>query len=57
MGGAFLSHFAPAGAWAHIDMAGKAVGMTNASYLDAKLASGFRVRLLTRWLMDRAAAR
>jgi leucyl aminopeptidase len=54
--GAFLSHFVGDGStkWAHMDIAGVGWNMKGASYLDEKLASGFGVRLLTRWILDEA---
>ena len=51
--GCFLSNFVGEGTrWAHLDIAGVAWNMKGASYIDEKLASGFGVRLLTRWILD-----
>jgi leucyl aminopeptidase len=50
--GAFLSKFVGTTPWAHLDIAGVAWNMKGASYLNDKLASGFGVRLLTRWILN-----
>ena len=51
--GCFLSNFVGEDTrWAHLDIAGVAWNMKGASYIDEKLASGFGVRLLTRWILD-----
>ena len=52
--GAFLSNFVGDTKWAHMDIAGVAWKMKGASYLSDKLASGFGVRLLTRWILNEA---
>ena len=50
--GAFLSNFVGDTEWAHLDIAGVAWGMKGASYINDKVASGFGVRLLTKWILD-----
>jgi len=52
VGGAFLEKFVGKTPWAHLDIAGTAWGVKNISYLDPKHATGYGVRLLTRWVMD-----
>jgi leucyl aminopeptidase len=51
---AFLKEFTGDTPWAHIDIAGTAWGAKNLPWLDKKYASGWGVRLLCRWLLDRA---
>lgn len=51
---AFLKQFVGETPWAHLDIAGTAWGAKNIAYLDTKHASGYGVRLLTKWIMDRA---
>lgn len=53
---AFLKQFVGKTPWAHIDIAGVAYDVKNRSYLDSKYATGFGVRLFTRWLLEQAAA-
>lgn len=53
---AFIKQFIGETPWAHLDIAGTAWGAKNISYLDTKHASGYGVRLLTRWILDRALA-
>ena len=48
---AFLKNFVGDTPWAHIDIAGAAYGVKNRAYLDSKYATGFGVRLFTRWLL------
>ena len=43
----FLKHFVACPAWAHVDMAGMALGDKDNPYIPDKGASGFGVRLLT----------
>ncbi|MCM8541070.1 MAG: leucyl aminopeptidase [Lentisphaeraceae bacterium] len=51
--GCFLSNFVGKDTrWAHLDIAGVAWNMKGASYIDEKLASGFGVRLLTKWILN-----
>ena len=51
--GCFLSNFVGEDTrWAHLDIAGVAWNMKGASYINEKLASGFGVRLLTRWILN-----
>lgn len=56
VGGAFLERFTGDVPWAHLDIAGTAWGAKNIPYLDPKHASGYGVRLLTRWVLDQAGA-
>lgn len=51
-GACFLKHFTAGTPWAHIDIAGTAWGGKHISYWDPKHATGFGVRLLTRWVLD-----
>ena len=51
---AFLKQFVGDTPWVHLDIAGTAYGLKNVSYLKSKYASGFGVRLFTRWLMELA---
>ena len=51
IGGAFLKHFADGYAWAHIDIGGASDYQKGSAYLP-KSASGYGVRLLTRFLCD-----
>lgn len=48
---AFIKHFAGNTPWAHIDIAGTAWGGKHIPYLDPKHATGYGVRLLTRWIL------
>ena len=50
----FLKHFVGDTPWAHIDIAGTAWGGKHIPYWDAEHATGFGVRLLTRWILDAA---
>lgn len=50
--GCFLSNFVGDTRWAHLDIAGVAWNMKGASYINEKLASGYGVRLLTRWILN-----
>jgi leucyl aminopeptidase len=52
---AFLEHFVGDTPWAHLDIAGVAYGVKGVPHLNPKHATGFGVRLLTRWIMDLAA--
>lgn len=54
-GAAFLKAFVGDTPWAHIDIAGTAWGAKHLPYLDAKHATGFGVRLLTHWILQRQA--
>lgn len=51
---AFLKQFVGDTPWAHLDIAGTAWGIKNVSYLSTKYATGFGVRLFTRWLIELA---
>ena len=51
---AFLKQFVGDTPWAHLDIAGTAWGAKNIGHLDTKHASGYGVRLLTKWILDRA---
>ncbi len=51
---AFLKQFVGDTPWAHIDIAGTAWGVKNVSYLNSKHATGYGVRLFTRWLLNQA---
>lgn len=51
---AFLKAFVGNTPWAHLDIAGTAYGVKNKSYLESKYATGFGVRLFTRWLLEQA---
>ena len=51
IGGAFLKHFVDGYAWAHIDIGGASDYQKGSAYLP-KSASGYGVRLLTRFLCD-----
>jgi len=51
---AFLKQFVGDTPWTHLDIAGVAYGLKNVPYLNTKYASGFGVRLFTRWLLDLA---
>lgn len=53
-GAAFIKQFIGEVPWAHLDIAGTAWGAKHISYLDTKHASGYGVRLLTKWILDRA---
>ncbi len=53
---AFLKQFVGDTPWAHIDIAGTAWGIKNVPYLNTKHATGFGVRLFTRWLLEQAQA-
>jgi leucyl aminopeptidase len=53
---AFLKAFVGDTPWAHLDIAGTAWGAKNVPYLDPKHASGYGVRLLTKWILDQAEA-
>ncbi|MBP8128576.1 MAG: leucyl aminopeptidase [Candidatus Hydrogenedentes bacterium] len=53
-GAAFLETFIGKTPWVHLDIAGTAYGVKNIPYLDPKHATGYGVRLLTQWIMDRA---
>ena len=55
-GAAFIKQFVGETPWAHLDIAGTAWGAKNIAYLDPKHASGYGVRLLTRWILERAQA-
>lgn len=52
VGGAFLEKFTGGTPWAHLDIAGTAWDVKKIPYWDAKHATGFGVRLLTRWIAD-----
>lgn len=52
---AFLKQFVGDTPWAHIDIAATAYEVKNRSYLGSELATGFGVRLFTRWLLEQAA--
>jgi leucyl aminopeptidase len=54
--GYFLKHFAGATPWAHLDIAGTAWTETAKPYI-AKGATGFGVRLMARFVLNRAAVR
>ena len=51
-GGAFLSNFVTDCEWAHLDIAGVANKLDDATYLQDDLATGFGSRLLTRWILN-----
>jgi len=51
---AFLKAFVGSTPWAHLDIAGTAYGVKNKPYLESKYATGFGVRLFTRWLLEQA---
>jgi leucyl aminopeptidase len=53
--GYFLKHFAGSVSWAHMDIAGTAWTETEKPYID-KGATGFGVRLLANFVMNRAAS-
>jgi len=53
---AFLKQFVGDVPWCHIDIAGTAWGGKNIPYLDPNHASGYGVRLLTRWILKQAEA-
>ena len=53
---AFLQHFVGDTPWAHLDIAGVAYGVKGVPHLNPKHATGFGVRLLTKWIMDLAEA-
>jgi leucyl aminopeptidase len=55
IGGVFLQQFVGDTPWAHIDIAAMAWGVKNRPYWNEKNATGFGARLLTRWVLDRAA--
>ncbi len=55
-GAAFIKEFVGGTPWAHIDIAGVAYGVKHIPHLNPKHATGFGVRLLTRWVMDQAKA-
>ncbi|MFP4501166.1 MAG: leucyl aminopeptidase [Candidatus Hydrogenedentota bacterium] len=50
--GAFLENFVGDVPWVHLDIAGTAWGGKGVSHLDPKHATGYGVRLLTRWILD-----
>jgi leucyl aminopeptidase len=52
-GAAFLSHFIGDTPWAHLDIAGTAWGPKAVEYCDGEHATGFGVRLLSQWLMEK----
>jgi leucyl aminopeptidase len=56
VGGCFLREFIGDARWAHIDIAGTAYGAQHIPYLDPKSASGFGVRLLSKWIESESAA-
>jgi leucyl aminopeptidase len=51
---AFLQHFVGDTPWAHLDIAGVAYGVKGVPHLSPKHATGFGVRLLTKWIMGLA---
>ncbi len=53
----FLKHFVTCPAWAHIDMAGMALGSKDNPYVTEKSATGFGVRLLTALAREMASKR
>jgi leucyl aminopeptidase len=53
-GAAFLAHFVGNTEWAHLDIAGTAWGGLNRDYVGGPQGSGVGVRLLLRWLEERA---
>ena len=55
-GAAFLAHFVGDTEWAHLDIAGTAWGGLNRDYVGGAQGSGVGVRLLLRWLENRASA-
>ncbi len=55
-GAAFLAHFVGDTEWAHLDIAGTAWGGLNRDYVGGPQGSGVGVRLLLRWLENRANA-
>lgn len=55
-GAAFLAHFVGDTSWAHLDIAGTAWGGLNRDYVGGPQGSGVGVRLLLRWLENRAKA-
>lgn len=52
--GGFLSKFAGATPWAHIDIAGTAWGAKGVPYYNGDYVTGWGVRLLTQWLINEA---
>jgi leucyl aminopeptidase len=54
-GGFFLKHFAGSTPWAHLDIAGTAWAEDERPYI-AKGATGFGVRLMATFVLNRAAA-
>ena len=53
--GCFISNFVTEDVkWAHLDIAGVAWGMKGAEYINPKLASGFGVRLLTDFVLNKS---
>jgi leucyl aminopeptidase len=50
----FLKEFAGDVPWAHLDIAGTAWGGKKISYQNPSHASGYGVRLLTQWILNRA---
>ncbi|MBX3176851.1 MAG: leucyl aminopeptidase [Candidatus Hydrogenedentes bacterium] len=49
---AFLKNFVGDTPWAHIDIAGTAWDVKNTPYWNTNHATGFGVRLLTKWILD-----
>jgi leucyl aminopeptidase len=49
---AFIKEFVGETRWAHLDIAGTAWGAKNIPYWNTDHASGWGVRLLTRWILD-----
>ncbi len=54
IGGAFLQNFVGETPWVHLDIAGTAWGGKHVPHLSEKHATGFGVRLLTNWILNRA---
>ncbi|MBI4559160.1 MAG: leucyl aminopeptidase [Candidatus Hydrogenedentes bacterium] len=52
VGACFLREFVGDTPWAHLDIAGTAWGGKHVPYLDTKYATGYGVRLLTRWVLN-----
>ena len=52
---AFLKNFVGDTPWAHLDIAGTAWGVKDVPYWNPDHATGYGVRLLTRWVLDQVA--
>ncbi len=54
IGACFLKRFTGRTPWAHVDIAATAYGVKNIPYWNPDLATGFGVRLLSRWVLAQA---